>query len=366
MMLSKHHYARELVKRGNTVYFLNPPTLDSPGTPIISPHKSIEGLYVIDYNTHIKGERKLPLWVLNFLRKKQASKIVAAIGKPIDVVWSFYPTVFFNLQNFDAGIHILHPVDKVLEKKYYKYAKNADVVFSVSDFILNDFAPYNKHCYFINHGLSDQYAEEATKRINQGELTNSSPEHKLRVGYVGNLLRADIDQQSLITVIKKYTDIDFIFWGPYEYHQLQWKHKGDDRVIAFIKFLQESPNVELKGLKAPDVVMDEAASVDFFICCYDPQREINRASNNHKLMEYLSTGKVVVSNFVEAYKDKKSLLEMSEGFDNKDYPKIFEAVTNNLDNCNSHKLRMARINFALQNTYVHQVNRIEKIVNEIA
>ncbi len=55
MFLSKHHYAIELAKLGNEVYFLNPPDNDTwswrkkESRIKITPHKQWSNLYLIDH-----------------------------------------------------------------------------------------------------------------------------------------------------------------------------------------------------------------------------------------------------------------------------------------------------------------------------
>ncbi len=41
--------------------------------------------------------------------------------------------------------------------------------------------------------------------------------------------------------------------------------------------------------------------LDGFFWCYDNDRDPNKGSNSHKIMEYLSTGKVVLSTLISTY-----------------------------------------------------------------
>jgi hypothetical protein len=92
-------------------------------------------------------------------------------------------------------------------------------------------------------------------------------------------------------------------------------------------------------------------------------KEINRASNNHKLMEYLSSGKIVVSHFVETYADKRQLLMMCESYGNEQLAFNFKQVVSNLDFWNSKEKMEERIAFANDNTYEKQIQRIELLLD---
>lgn len=356
LRLSKHHYAEELASRGNHVFFLNPPE-SSYNLPVVT--KVInERLKVIDFNTHVKGERFIPLRILNMVRRKQAKKIDQLCGKKIDIVWSFFPNQFHDLRVFKGSLKIFHPVDKILTPKYVRSAKNADVVFSVAEYLLNDFRPYNQHCYFINHGLSKTYASVPLKESYQVGAT-------IKVGYVGNLLRPDIDHKVFLQIIESNPDLQFIIWGSTDYKQLDWNHSGEKSVIEFIEQLRKYEHVTLRGLVHPDIVVEESAMMDMFFCCYDPLKEINRASNNHKLMEYFSSGKVVVSHFMETYDSKRQLLEMCSGYTNEELPILFDKVVQNITYWNSDVFRMQRIEFARSNTYSLQIDRIQHIISSL-
>ena len=75
----RQHYARELAKKGNSVYFLNPPSKNAAATELS------ENLYVVDYKEKI-GLAGL----FGFSGEStQIKKILSLINKKIDIVWSF-------------------------------------------------------------------------------------------------------------------------------------------------------------------------------------------------------------------------------------------------------------------------------------
>jgi len=81
-------------------------------------------------------------------------------------------------------------------------------------------------------------------------------------------------------------------------------------------------------------------------------------------MEYLSTGKVVISHHIETYRHRPGLLEMVDEYTNQNLPGLFVKVLNNLTFYNSPDFQRRRIEFALQNTYARQLERIQTIIND--
>lgn len=87
------------------------------------------------------------------------------------------------------------------------------------------------------------------------------------------------------------------------------------------------------------------------------------ADNSHKILEYLSTGNLIVSSALSVYKEL-NLFPMSIKADNSDYIELFEKVVQNFSELNNIALRKKRIAFAMDNTYVKQIERIERHLEE--
>jgi hypothetical protein len=103
-----------------------------------------------------------------------------------------------------------------------------------------------------------------------------------------------------------------------------------------------------------------------FFLVYIPKSGESDRSNSHKLLEYLSTGKVVVANLFDVYKTTKELIIMPEDNDDAKIPALFHKVISNLEYYNSPELQQKRKAFALDNTYEKQIERIEKIISDNA
>ncbi len=367
LKLSKHHYALELASRGSEVFFLNPPS-KTGFRPRVS-RGPRPNMWLVDYEHISRGRRLLPTLVNDAIESLQAGIIQRALGAPVDVVWSFDPARFTVLTEFDAQLHFFHAADRVEPEAVRRIGASAVAVISVSDLILDDFAPTGIPRFFVNHGLAEEYAglaREHLARLSGGPECPASP--PLKVGYVGNLLRPDIDHSAFSRIVRENADMQFHLWGPHEYSALDWKHPGVPEVLDFISFLGQRTNVIMHGLKPPAEVAAELFGMDMLLTCYDPRREMNRASNNHKVLEYLSTGKPVVTNHVSTYVRRgipEGLLCMPDTLDNSGLPALFRRTVETLDEWSTAEKQQQRIRFALANTYAAQLRIIDSIAAKL-
>jgi hypothetical protein len=100
-----------------------------------------------------------------------------------------------------------------------------------------------------------------------------------------------------------------------------------------------------------------------FIVLINNENDFNKGSNSHKIIEYLSTGKVVISSHISSY-EKTDLIEMVDEFTNEKFPDLFKKIISNLTYYNSPEQQKKRIEYALDNTYKKQIERIEKKLEE--
>ena len=353
MFLSKHHYALELAKRGNEVIYMNTPSVSSSILGEISQHESIDNLFILDYKTFFPIRLKTISSVLfNFLMKIQVFLILRKNNLNFDLVWSFESGLFKNYKWFNATKTIFFPVDEPKPGDVYKNL-NYDFLFSVTDEIINKYSRSNCKKKLINHSISSHFTNEIS-----GEFPN---DEKIKTCYIGNLLRNDIDFKIFKELIKENSNIEFHLFGAYEKNQSNIG--GDNSNNSFIDFLKNSENVILGGVISPKTLPELMRKMDIFLICYDVKKDQSKGTNYHKIMEYLSMGKVIVSNNVSAYKDKRHLIEMVDSRDhNHELPIIFSRVIKNLEFFNSYEKQKTRRNFALNNTYNKNVSRIESFI----
>jgi hypothetical protein len=358
MFLSKHHYAVELAKYGNKVYFLNPPHFqkDLPAVAL-KPDSAIKNLTIIDHRISFPYNLKFH-WVqlFHFLMRFHIKKVLRSIGDPVDIVWSFdlgnlYPFSLFP----DKSLKIFHPVDEPSNKIAFDAAKGGQILFSVTNEILDKYTKYPMPRYFINHGLSEEFLKNG-----HSEWQKSSP---LRVGLSGNWVRPDVDRDCLLQVISEHPEVWFEFWGSYRPADSNIGGSKDPDIENFIAKLQQAPNVKLHGPVPSSQLPIAFQSMDAFLICYDVQKDQSKGTNYHKVMEYLSTGKVIISNNITTYSREKDLVTMIQERDNNSaLPVLFSTIISQIDNYNAEPLRRKRCVYAHENTYKKQVERIEELL----
>ena len=210
MLVSKHHYAIELAQRGNRVYFLNPPDqqrTDRKEKIGIAASGVQENLLIISHRLSFPYNLKFHfIGLFHLLMRRHVKKILQRIGKPVDIVWSFdlgnlYPFSFFP----DSSLKLFHPVDEPLNREAINSAKGAQFIFSVTPEILEKYGEFPVPRHVINHGLIEEFLYR--------EDMPGAAGGPLKVGFAGNLLRADIDRGTLLKIIRDNPEVHFVAWG---------------------------------------------------------------------------------------------------------------------------------------------------------
>ncbi len=359
MKLSKHHYAIELAKRGNRVYFLNPPEINPFFKRAYITSESKSDFINLTVLNHRFGFSKYIYFhstlLYNLFISKHINNILEYINKPLDIIWSFdlgnlYPLYYFK----NVKLRIFHPVDEPLTKKAIAAAENADILFSVTKEILNKYAHLGVPRYLINHGVSDSFFKLPVSNIIYNQIN---------VGVSGNLTRVDIDRPTLISIIQHYPEITFHFWGVYDSKKSNISGSEDQDTKSFIQVLHKFKNVKLYGAVPTKELIRGYTTMHLFLICYNIQKDQSKGTNYHKVMEFLSTGKPVVSNNITAFHETQDLVYMSPERDsNKSLPELFRYVITNLNQLNSDALQTKRREYAYDNLYDKQIDRIEAIL----
>ncbi|HKP32477.1 MAG TPA: hypothetical protein VJT83_07105, partial [Chitinophagaceae bacterium] len=354
MFIAKHHYAIELAKSGNEVYFLDPPSTNLSFKTAdkrirIEPSGVHENLFIIrhdlffPYRFYFHGKK-----IFLFFMKFQVKSILKKIGKNIDIVWSFDLGNMYRFSFFPADAYkIFHPVDEPTTQESLKSGEGADIIFSVTNEILGKYAHRKVPSIFIHHGVSESFFTS--------NGIHKSGEAK-RVGLSGNFLRPDIDREILLQIIQENRNVVFECWGAYEKKQANLGGDYGDEASKFVDELKKSPNVILHGPVKTKDLAGSMRNMDAFLICYDVNKDASKGTNYHKVMEYLSTGRVVISNNVTTYKDREDLVMMVKERDhNKSLPALFSAVMSQLEKFNSPELQERRIRFAKENLYHNKI-----------
>ena len=359
------HFAVQLAETGNRVYFVNPPRSNNSKTLATIHEQEIrKNIKLIDLKL-IKGNLffryKLP-FVYKIISDQYIKAIKKLVSAKIDELWCFNPHDYFNLKNFNAEKTLLLLYDFYKGKYISEVAKSADAIISVSQLILDHYKNTQPPKLLLQHGLGEYFAEIARTKL-MSHNTEIKLYDKPKIGYMGNLLIKGLNRELIIKLIKQYPDNEFHFWGPYTLkgNNLTADTSVNDEISKFINLLTIQKNVILHGVKDHATLATEILIADLFILVYDIKNEMNKVSNSHKILEYLSTGKVIISTFVSNYSGSDLLFMTEPGRDDQ-FPEIFNTVINNLTTYNSIIEQRKRISFALDNTYKRQVERIENFL----
>lgn len=357
MFISKHHYAIELAKRGNSVYYLNPPNEGaSPNSDFsFTEFNSIPGLTLVQHNLKFPYSLKFHWnWLYHLLMKHHIKKLLATLPVPIDIVWSFDLNYMYDLRSFpERTFKIFHPVDEPQNNDAIRSARGAQLIFSVTEEIIAKYSFLKVPAFSINHGVSAQFIESGSK-------THINKSGVIKVGLSGNFLRQDIDRPILLQIINDHPQVQFHCWGACDVKGSNLGGSQDAQTATFLERLHKSLNVVMHGAVSADDLANKLPEMDMFLICYDVLKDQSKGTNYHKVLEYLSTGKVIVSNNITTYRNDPHLVIMVQGRENNhDLPDLFTDVLSKLSDLNSPERQAERKAFAAINTYSAKLDIIE-------
>jgi len=362
MHISKHHYAIALAKAGHMVYFLNSPNERGVKDFTIFDHPELPNLKLVYYYLNPFMWKHVQFKTRWIYRKYYRSVIQQGLKKfniQPDEFWCFDPNTNDDLTIFNAKKIIFFAADNVSQALNFKVASQADLVVAVSHVILDSYAQLPNRKLLINHGLSDYFAVPARKRLEQRTFVGGDVIKK--VGYVGNLLFGIIHKPTLKKVFESNPGILFYLYGSYHFKTNNFMQDASEEALKFIDQIIHLPNVKLMDAKEPAELAVELGEMDAFLMCYDNIADPNKGSNAHKIMEYLSMGKVTISNRVTTY-EGLGLMEMLPDDDITKLPELFHHVVNNAACYNAADKQQKRIEYALKHTYQQHVDTIQSNV----
>ncbi len=360
--VSKHHYAKELAKLGNKVYFLNPPNAERRmrGIHVAGADFEHGRIETVDYRTWFPYIIKFHSKVLFDIGMRiQAKRILMRLGEKPTLVWDFDESYqFFDLRWFGAGINIFHPVDQVSSSM--NTSKYADFVLSVDASITKRLTRNDAPTLIVPHGLCCEYEQYGIERLSYratGNRDGSRFGDPIRVGYVGNLLARSIDRPAFLKIIDSHPSVQFELFGPWEVSEGQPKD-----IVEWLNTIRNRDNVRLHGLVSQERILQEAPKVHLWLVCYDSTLDQNGGTNSHKVLEYLATGSPVVSNLLDAYAESGLLVTPQEK-GNRKLPMVFADAILRLPALHSVESRRQRIEYALEHGYRYHLKRIQEFIN---
>lgn len=341
--VSKHHYAQALARLGFSVFFLNPPR-SAFAREEIEPN-----LVVLSYRVTFRGLNRLPVFLRKVLMRIEVQRLRRYFQiEDLDLVWSFDPFRFQDLALFKAKKSIYQSVDWHRTARERDITLSADLLLVTSAILkkrLSNWRP-EEEVHNIGHGLAEHFLSTHTNSVRK----------EIKVGLVGNLAYPFLDTATLLDILKANKDVTFHFVGP------ETSNLGKGNTDHWIKEAKSLANVSFLGPYKSEELPDVLAQFDFFLICYDTTKYREHLGNPHKVLEYLSTGKAVVSHFISEYENKELLLMVE---DNDHLPAFFRSVVENLELYNAEPLIKKRLSFAQANTYKMKVKQIFELLEHV-
>ena len=354
LFISKHNYARAFAVH-NKVIYVGAPGHNKGGFKFTKPEKDIN-LQILEYNIPLPEKIKFH-WnrVYQLFIKFTLKRIFKKEGIDFDVCIDFgcYQQ-YRSIHWIPAKTHIFFPVDDHYFLRIQD--RGANLIFSVSENICKKFSNSGKQCHFINHGLNREFEENALRILNENDFWKRS--NKATVGYSGNLFIPFLDIPVLKKIVSDNPWVEFHFFGDTRFDEKNKEH------IEWDYFLRNASNVVLHGFVHPKDLAQSLSSMDAFLLCYKPDYKNYHAENSHKVFEYLSTGKVLITTYLSIYSSNPLML-MSGKNKNEELPAIFTNTIESLERYNSLALQKKRIALSLDNTYSRQIKRIEYLIKDV-
>ncbi|RED99554.1 glycosyltransferase [Marinoscillum furvescens] len=340
LFVSKHHYAINLAKKGYKVLFLNPPS--SSGYAISK--TDYENLDVLDYPGFIKGLHLFPSLIRKHQQLRVFNKLRKLAGVPIDVVWSFDNSVFFDFDALPVSVRISHIVDLNQNFQTSRAAKSADFCFGVTNEIVNVLSEFNPNTYKVTHGLNVAHVEVEVSLPGNGEI---------KAMYTGNLAMKHLDWEILHHAAEEHPSIDFIFVG-----SGKEIFDGYNATHTWKKKILDKENVYFLPPVKSEEIHSYLKKADLLLVAYQQKHHIDQ-TNSHKILEYLYSGNPVVATFTAEYAGK-GVLNMVKM--NAEWVNLLSSVSENLKIHQQVERRQERKAFALKHTYEEKLNQIEQII----
>lgn len=343
------------------MYFLNPVNMQETGwrksIRIFQPIKG-KNIFVVEHKLFFPFQVKFH-WngLFQTLMRLHIGHLQKKMDVRFQILWSFDIGNFFRLKHFLIPLKIFFPVDEPLNKAAIASADDADIVFSVTSEILSKYDHLPVPKVLIGHGVAEDFLEHSEGVEEPRAIENA--------GISGNLTRKDIDWPILFKIIEDHPEIKFNFWGPYRAVDSNIGGIASEEVVTNISRLRKLDNVILHGVISTAELARAYRQMDVFLICYDVNKDQSKGTNYHKVLEFLSTGKVIVSNNITSYSGTGLVEMLEERSTNTALPALFNEVIKFPGKYNSNTLQMKRKRFASDNTYLKQVNKIELALNKL-
>lgn len=284
-----------------------------------------------------KGLRLYPTFLRRFVHRRIGKRLSELAGAPFDIVWSFEPSRYLDLDCIaPQALRIFYKADHYDWLPWEQVARSSHLCIAPSQGLLKKLKTINEKSYFLNHGYAVLEGLEF-------DFESSGP----NVVYAGNLSSRLLDRDRLIQLLSRHPDVTFHFFGDTGEGNL-----GTGTVHPFVTQLRKFANAKIYGSVSPATLQTAYRKADLLLLCYDPYNG-PPLENAHKVMEYLASGTPILSTTLSEYAELPHLIHMRDDID-----QYCESL-NQLLRKNKSEFSSQRIEFALNNRYDKQLERIE-------
>jgi glycosyltransferase involved in cell wall biosynthesis len=339
--MSKHHVSQGLVARGNKVVFWERSLPEDTEVRIAG-----EGDLRIARTPHwFKGVNRLPAFVNRWYYGRLIRSIERAAGVRFDIIWCFDTS---RMQWFPNGdrYRLLHLVDYDILYQGHGLMRSADLIVTTADIIntrVLEIAPHAS-VHKVGHALDRRWV-----RNNEGLAQRTSSAPRLVV-YAGQFYHTYIDWGALLSVAQEHPDLKFRYIG----------NLDPDFPDAAFQRLRTEPNVEFTGLKTKDELVPMVREADILIFSFMTDNRLLERANPHKVLEYLSTGNVIMGSWTLEYAPHQHLLMMAP--DRSGFVPTFRRTVERFAELNTPERRAERIAFAQERTTDRLLERVAGLI----
>lgn len=341
LQMSKHHLAIALAARGNYVVFLDPPQKEVQGVSVRQEGK----VAVATYRHWLRGVNKLPMILHRWYYRRTLSQLTKATGGPFDILWCFDTS---RMKWFPKGMGypLLHLADIDIVQQGKGLLEGASLVLAVSAAIQTKALAHKPQAPVIDvgHALDQRWLDFPKQDRGNG---NDSPRI---VAYAGQMQWNYVDWTALFSIATGHAKMEFHFYGPYH----------EDHIHPAFPAVFDLPNTYFHGRVDKSELIPALHAADILLLSYRDDLSEDQCSNSHKILEYLSTGNVVVSSHISAYRKRDDVLLMAPKGSN--IVTVFENAVEEYGALNHQTKRLERRAFAAQHSFPHFLKRVENLL----
>jgi glycosyltransferase involved in cell wall biosynthesis len=339
--MSKHHLALGLAAQGHDVVFLDPPDADAKGIQVGRKQE----IQVVTYRHWLRGANQLPKALHMWYYRNLLQKIAQRTGGAFDLIWNFDTS---RMQWFPKGMgyRLLHLADYNILHQGMGLVRTADLVIATGQVVKDHVEQVTGvTVHHVGHALDERWL------ANNGSLHLRTRERPRNVAYAGQLAMHYHDWEGWLELAEHYPSLTFTFIGPWDPHLKE---------PAF-HALRRLANVQFTGLKSKDELIPLLRAADILFFGFRSATLAKERANPHKILEYLSTGNVIVGSYTMEYVHGPALMCMAP----QGAPLLatFRDAVERFAELNTPELRRMRIAFAEERSMTALLERISKLMH---